>query len=95
MKVLAIRLAVIFLVISFLTFISLVCFAAIEEGTQGEGIIGFIAIAVSKLFYVFRFPTHTFFIKSFSSGNLFIVGLAINIILWTTIVHLITKYRKE
>jgi len=95
MKGLTIRLAGIILIISFLTFISLVSFAAIDEGTQGEGILGLIAIVVSKLFYIFRFPTHTLFFESFSSGHIFFVGLAINIIFWTTIVHLTTKYFKK
>lgn len=95
MKDLSIRITVTFIIIAFLTFISLVSFAAIDEGTQGEGIIGFIAIVVSKPFYIFRFPTHTLFFESFSSGHLFFVGLAINIIFWTTIIHLITKYLKK
>ena len=95
MKELSIRLTVIFLIVVFLTFISLVSIASIDEGTQGEGIIGLIATTVSKLFYVFRFPTHTLFFESFSSGHLFFVGLAINIIFWTTIIHLTTKYLKK
>lgn len=95
MKGLTIRITVIIFIISFLTFISLVSLAAIDEETQGEGILGIIAIIVSKLFYIFRFPTHTLFFESFSSGHFFFVGLAINIIFWTTIVHLTTKYLKK
>ncbi len=95
MKGLAIRLIVIFIIISVLTFLSLASIAAIDEGTQGEGILGFIAIVVSKLFYVLRFPTHTLFFECFSSGNIFFVGLVINIIFWTTIIHLTIKYLKK
>jgi hypothetical protein len=95
MKGLAMRLIVIFLIISVLTFLSLVSMGAIDEGTQGEGILGLVALLLSKLFYIFRFPTHTLFFQSFSSGHLFFVGLVINIIFWTTIIHLTTKYLKK
>src|SRR5215216_1468407 len=51
-------------------------FAAVkDEGTSSMGIIGnFIADA----FYVFRFPTHTLFEKTFLYGDLFLTGLLIN-----------------
>lgn len=73
----------------------MVCFAAIEEGTQGSGIFSLIAFVLSKLFYVLRFPTHTLFINYFSSAEPFIFGLAINIIFWTVITYVIIQYLRS
>lgn len=89
------RLIVIFLTISALTFLSLVSMAAIDNGTQGEGFLGLVTLFLSKSFYLFRFPTHTLFFHSFSSSHLFFVGLTINIISRTNIIHFTTKYLEK
>jgi len=94
MKGLVIRLSGIFLIVSILTFLSLVSMGAIDEGTQGDGILGSIALVFSKLFYLFRFPTHTF-LFDYIDGNNFIWGLLINCFFWTTIIHLTFKYLKK
>lgn len=95
MKGLTLRLILIFLIISVLAFLSLISMGAIDEGTQGEGISGLVALFLSKLFFVFRFPTHTLFFERFSSGHLFFIGLGINILFWTTIIHMTTRYLKK
>lgn len=94
MKGLEIRLSVIFLIVLILTFLSMVSIGAIDEGTQGDGILGSIVLVFSKLFYLFRFPTHTFLFE-YMEGNNFIWGLIINCLFWTTILHLIIKYSRK
>jgi hypothetical protein len=42
------------------TFITLVAAASRDEGTGGDGII---VVTLEKLFYIFRFPIHTFFFQ--------------------------------
>ena len=64
-----------------LTFITLVGAGAVDEGTEGNGILGAIALVLSKLFYIFRFPTHTFFFD-FMNGSNFFIGLFINSIVY-------------
>ena len=95
MKALIIKITLIIITISALTFLSLACVAAIEEGTQGSGISGLFAFVFSTLFYVLRFPTHTLFIENLSSAFLFIFGLAINILFWTAITFVVTHYLKK
>lgn len=94
MKVLSIRLTIIFLIISSLTFVSLVCVAATDEGTQGDGVLGSIAFVFSKLFYLLRFPTHTF-LFDYLDGNNFIWGLLFNCLFWTIVIHLTIKYLRK
>lgn len=94
MNSLAKRLSVTFLIVSILTILSLVSFGAIEEGTQGDGILGLIALVFSKLFYLLRFPTHTL-LFDYMTGDKFIWGLLINCLFWTTIIHLTVKYLKK
>ena len=60
-----------------LTFITLAGAGAVDEGTEGKGILRAIALILSKLFYVFRFPTHTLFFD-FMDGSRFFIGLFIN-----------------
>lgn len=64
-----------------LTFITLVGAGAVEEGTEGSGIWGVTALILSKAFYFFRFPTHTFFFDLLD-GSMFFIGLFINCILY-------------
>lgn len=94
MKGLSIRLTVIFIIISSLTFVSLVCFAANDEGTQGGGVLGSITFVFSKLFYLLRFPTHTF-LFDYLDGYNFIWGLLFNCLFWTIIIHLTIKYLRK
>jgi hypothetical protein len=94
MKGMAMRLSVIFFIVSILTFLSLVSMGAIDEGTQGDGILGSIMFAFSKLFYLFRFPTHTF-LFDYMDGSKFIWGLLINCLFWTIVIHYTIKYLKK
>ncbi len=64
-----------------LTFIALVGTAAVDEGTEGNGFLGMIALLFSKVFNVVRFPSHTLFFD-WMNGSLFFVGLFINCILY-------------
>ncbi len=57
-----------------MTFITLVTAAARDEGTGGDEII---VKALEKLFYIFRFPTHTLFFE-FMNESMFFVGLFLN-----------------
>lgn len=63
-------------IIAFLTFVTLWAEAARDEGMGGDGIVGSF---LADLFYVFRFPTHTFFFD-YMNGPMFLVGLFINCI---------------
>jgi len=60
-----------------LTFIMLIAAGAVDEGTEGKGIRGMLMLILSKLFYIFRFPTHTF-LFDFMKGSRFFIGLFIN-----------------
>jgi len=76
-----------------LTFISLIAAAAEEEGTG----IGIISIALSYLYEVLRFPTHTLFgeIICTSTWDYFFAGLAVNCIFYGMILErLFTFIRK-
>lgn len=61
-----------------LTFVTLIAAAARDEGTGGDGII---VKTLEKLFYIFRFPTHTLFFR-FMNGSVFFVGLFINCLIY-------------
>jgi len=63
--------------------ITFVAAAAIDEGTGGTGII---TQACGKLFYIFRFPTHTLFFK-FMSPSMFFIGLFINCLFYGLIIE--------
>ncbi|WP_157257956.1 hypothetical protein [Pedobacter ginsenosidimutans] len=56
------------------TFITLIAAAAVEEGTDGNSST---TRAIAKLYYIFRFPTHSLFF-SFMDGHFFFLGLGIN-----------------
>ena len=64
-------------------FLLVPCFYAAwgdDEETLGSNII---LLTLSKLFYIFRFPTHTIFWKFFSfNTGLFIVGLILNCMIY-------------
>jgi di/tricarboxylate transporter len=59
------------------TFITLIAAASVDEGTDGNSAL---IQVLAKLFYIFRFPTHTLFF-SFMGGSFFFIGLGINCIL--------------
>ena len=78
-----------------LTFITLVAAGAVDEGTQGTGSVGSIIFIVSKLFYIFRFPTHPLFFD-FMDGSRFLVGLFINCLIYGFLAErLITFFRNR
>lgn len=64
----------------FVGLLLVLCFIAAcaeDEGTLGSNIFG---LVLAKLFYVFRFPTHTLFWIIISSGGaaVYFVGLFLN-----------------
>jgi hypothetical protein len=77
------------------TFITLVAAAAIDEGTGGSV---FITISLAKLFYIFRFPTHTLFwsfITDEGGSFLFFGGLYINSCFYGLIIERSIAYFKH
>ena len=74
-----------------LTFVTLVAAAAKDEGTGGDGIV---VKTLEKLFYIFRFPTHTLFFQ-FMNGTMFFVGLFINCIFYGLVVERIFSFDKK
>jgi len=79
---------------SVLTFITLVGAAAVDEGTSGTGIFYVAALVLSKLFYVFRFPTHTF-LFNLMNGSMFFIGLFINCILYGFLTERLISFLKN
>jgi len=75
----------------FLTFVTLVAAAARDEGTGGNGIV---IITLEKLFYIFRFPTHSLFFE-FMDGYMFFVGLFINCLFYGLLIERISTYYKN
>ena len=74
-----------------LTFVTLVAAAARDEGTGGDGII---VKALEKLFYIFRFPTHTLFFQ-FMNGSMFFVGLFLNCLFYGLVAERIYSFNKK
>lgn len=81
--------------IAFLTFVTLWAEAARDEGMGGDGVVGSF---LADLYYVFRFPTHTFFF-AFMDGPMFLVGLFINCIFYGLLVerafYLVRQWRNK
>ncbi|MGG9963573.1 hypothetical protein [Ferruginibacter sp. SUN106] len=68
-----------------LTAISFFAAFAEDEGTLGGNVIG---VILARLFYIFRFPTHTLFGIIFSgSGSLLVLGLFINCLFYGLIIE--------
>jgi hypothetical protein len=76
-----------------LTFIAFVGAAAVDEGTEGDGFLGIIAFLFSKVFDVFRFPSHTLFFD-WMNGSMFIIGLFVNCILYGFAIERLISMRK-
>lgn len=75
-----------------MTFVTLVATAARDEGTGGDGIL---VKGLEKLFYLFRFPTHTLFFE-FMNGPMFFVGLFINCLFYGLVIErIISVYKKK
>ena len=86
-KILTFILATIIYVI--MTIITLIAAGSNDEGTGGSGLI---IITLSRLYQIFRFPTHTLFFEYFNGSNFFI-GLIINCLLYGFITErLITTF---
>ena len=77
-----------------LTFTTLIATVAVDEGTEGVGISGIITLITSKLFYIFRFPTHTFSLY-FMNGSRFFIGLFINCILYAFVTERLISFIKN
>ena len=69
------------------TFITLIAAGAVDEGTDGNSAL---IQALAKLFYIFRFPTHTIFFN-FIDGSLFFLGLGINCLFYSFITERIVS----
>jgi hypothetical protein len=76
-----------------LTFIAFVGAAAVDEGTEGDGFLGIIAFLFSKVFDVFRFPSHTLFFD-WMNGSMFFIGLFVNCILYGFAIERLISTRK-
>ncbi len=74
-----------------MTFVTFVGAAARDEGTGGDGII---VRTLEKLFYIFRFPTHTLFFQ-FMNGSMFFVGLFLNCLFYGLVVERIFSIDKK
>jgi hypothetical protein len=74
-----------------LTFVTFIAAAARDEGTGGDGIV---VKALEKLFYVFRFPTHTLFFQ-FMNGSIFFVGLFLNCLFYGLIVESLFSFTNK
>ena len=74
-----------------LTFVTLIAAAARDEGTGGNGII---TITLEKLFYIFRFPTHTLFFQ-FMNGSMFFVGLFLNCLFYGLVIERFFSFYKR
>lgn len=66
-----------------LTFVTLIAAAARDEGTGGDGIL---VRVLEKLYYIFRFPTHTIFFQ-FMDGSMFFVGLIVNCLFYGFVIE--------
>jgi hypothetical protein len=74
-----------------LTFVTLIAAAARDEGTGGDGII---VVTLEKLFYFFRFPTHTLFFN-YMNGGMFFVGLFINCLFYGLLLERVISFRRS
>lgn len=79
------------IICSILTFVTLVAAAARDEGTGGDTVL---VIILEKLFYIFRFPTHTLFFR-FLDSNLFFVGLLLNCLFYGLVVERLLTFCKS
>ena len=76
------------------TFATLIAAAARDEGTGGDGIVERV---LEKLFYIFRFPTHTLFFQ-FMNGIMFFAGLIVNCLFYGFVIERVValyKYIKQ
>ena len=79
------------IVCGILTFVTLFAAAARDEGTGGNGLL---TITLEKLFYIFRFPTHTLFFQ-FMNGSMFFIGLIINCLFYGLVTERISSFYKS
>ncbi len=78
-------------IFSILTFITLLAAAARDEGTGGDGIV---VVTLEKLFYIFRFPTHTL-LFDYMDGSIFFVGLFMNCLFYGLIIERVYSFYKN
>ncbi|MOA19035.1 hypothetical protein D3C78_1393870 [compost metagenome] len=74
-----------------LTFVTLVAAATRDEGTGGDGVLVKI---LEKLFYIFRFPTHTLFFR-FLNTKLFFIGLLFNCLFYGFVIERLLTFCKS
>jgi hypothetical protein len=81
-------------VVIILSFLSLISFGAVEEGTAGAGVVAVINLLFSKMFYLFRLPMHLFF--SEVSIVWFFIGIVINCLIYGLVIErIITTFNKQ
>jgi hypothetical protein len=73
------------------TFITFIAVFGIDEGTIEKT---FLTVTLEKLFYVFRFPTHTFFFDKMK-GDTFVWGLFLNCLFYGLIVERLFSLNKK
>jgi len=66
------------LIFCIFTIITFIAYGAVEEGTDGNN---HTTRAIARLYYIFRFPTHTLFF-SIMNSPLFFLGLVYNCLLY-------------
>jgi hypothetical protein len=76
-----------------LTFITLIGAGVVDEGNGGNTGLRVIPLLLSKLFYVFRFPTHTLFFD-FMNGPNFFLGLLVNCLMYGFVVERVIAFFK-
>jgi hypothetical protein len=74
-----------------LTFITFIATFGIDEGTIEKNIF---TLTLEKLFYIFRFPTHTFFFDKMK-GETFVWGLFFNCLLYGLIIERFFSFYKS
>jgi hypothetical protein len=67
------------LIFGILTFISLVCYAAREEGTLGNGLLRHM---FADMFLFFRFPMHVLFFDNLNNFPSFLFALLLNCVFY-------------
>jgi hypothetical protein len=76
-----------------LTAVSLLAAFAVDEGTDGGG---FAMLMFSKLFYIFRFPTHPLFLDIMENGGWydFLGLLGVNVLIYGFLIERIISWLK-
>lgn len=75
---------IILILISVLTFLSLLSAISRDEGTSGDNLL---SKSLAYLFIVLRFPTHNLFWNYTNGWTLFLLGLVINCLIYSLLIE--------